>query len=255
MRQGSSASVTGWSSRRSRRHAATLDSPEAFEDQCAWLAVNTSKTAICALMRIAWRTVGRICERVSDEPKGKVDRFAGLQRLGFDEISVRKGSAIPDGRGRPSHPAGSCGRTRVQPTFRLASRLRLGGGQCMGACGTVRHFPVVTWGRGAQIHLGPPESQGSGGAVPRPLKGGFPRPKLDRAYVLRLRRITCRRRTLCPGGPRYRQRSAAALCLTRRRRRRRCSAKRADLAGAAVVKRDGKMSVDRHQKCRSVASV
>ena len=63
----------------------------AFEDQCAWLAVNTSKTAICALMRIAWRTVGRICERVSAEAKGKVDLFAGLQRLGFDEISVRKG--------------------------------------------------------------------------------------------------------------------------------------------------------------------
>jgi hypothetical protein len=32
--------------------------------------------------------------------------------------------------------------------------------------------------RGPQIHLGPPESQGSGGAVPRPPKGGFPRPKL-----------------------------------------------------------------------------
>jgi len=34
-------------------------------------------------------------------------------------------------------------------------------------------------GRGAQIHLGPPESRGSGGAVPRPTKGGFPRPKLE----------------------------------------------------------------------------
>jgi hypothetical protein len=32
--------------------------------------------------------------------------------------------------------------------------------------------------RGTQIHLGPPESQGSGGAVPRPIKDGSPRPKL-----------------------------------------------------------------------------
>ncbi len=63
----------------------------AFEDQVAWLAVNTSKTAICALVLIAWRTVGRICERVSSEAKEGRDLFAGLTRLGFDEISVRKG--------------------------------------------------------------------------------------------------------------------------------------------------------------------
>jgi transposase len=63
----------------------------AFEDQTAWLAVNTSKTAICLLMRIAWRTVGRICERVSTEAASKRDLFANLKRLGFDEISVRKG--------------------------------------------------------------------------------------------------------------------------------------------------------------------
>jgi transposase len=29
-----------------------------FEDQTAWLTVNTSKTAVSELMRIAWRTVG-----------------------------------------------------------------------------------------------------------------------------------------------------------------------------------------------------
>lgn len=62
-----------------------------FEDQVSWLAVNTSKTAICELMRISWRTVGRICERVmADQQRGR-DLFAGLARLGFDEISVRKG--------------------------------------------------------------------------------------------------------------------------------------------------------------------
>ena len=62
-----------------------------FDDQIAWLTVNTSKTAICVLMRIAWRTVGRICERVSAEAKQGRDLFAGLKALGFDEISIRKG--------------------------------------------------------------------------------------------------------------------------------------------------------------------
>jgi transposase len=62
-----------------------------FDDQAAWLAVNTSKTAICQLMRIAWRTVGRICERVSAEAKAGRDLFAGLTELGFDEIAIRKG--------------------------------------------------------------------------------------------------------------------------------------------------------------------
>jgi hypothetical protein len=38
-----------------------------------WLAVNTSKTAICQLMRIAWRSVGRICERVTAEAKAGRD--------------------------------------------------------------------------------------------------------------------------------------------------------------------------------------
>jgi transposase len=62
-----------------------------FDDQAAWLAVNTSKSAICQLMRIAWRTVGRVCERVTAEAKRGRDLFANLERLGFDEISVRKG--------------------------------------------------------------------------------------------------------------------------------------------------------------------
>jgi transposase len=62
-----------------------------FEDQVAWLAVNTSKTAVSELMRIAWRSVGWICQRVMIEQSAKRDLLAGLQRLGFDEISVRKG--------------------------------------------------------------------------------------------------------------------------------------------------------------------
>jgi transposase len=62
-----------------------------FDDTAAWLAVNTSKTAIRELLRIAWRTVGRICERVTAEAKASRDLFANLTKLGFDEISIRKG--------------------------------------------------------------------------------------------------------------------------------------------------------------------
>jgi hypothetical protein len=42
-------------------------------------------------MRIAWRTVGRICERVAVEAKAGRDLYANLTKLGFDEISIRKG--------------------------------------------------------------------------------------------------------------------------------------------------------------------
>ena len=63
----------------------------AFEDQAAWLAVNTSKSAVAELMRVAWRTVGAICERVCEEATGEVDLLDGLRRIGIDEISHRKG--------------------------------------------------------------------------------------------------------------------------------------------------------------------
>ena len=63
----------------------------AFEDQVAWLAVNTSKTAVAELMRIAWRTVGGICERVAAEARREVELLANLKRIGIDEISHRKG--------------------------------------------------------------------------------------------------------------------------------------------------------------------
>jgi transposase len=63
----------------------------AFEDQAAWLAVNASATAVALLMRTTWRTVGAICARVSDEARAQRDLFADLERIGVDEISVRRG--------------------------------------------------------------------------------------------------------------------------------------------------------------------
>lgn len=62
-----------------------------FDDQVAWLAVHTSRTAVGELMRIAWRTVGAICARVAADAEVAVDRLAGLKRIGIDEISYKKG--------------------------------------------------------------------------------------------------------------------------------------------------------------------
>lgn len=62
-----------------------------FEDQVAWLTVQASKTAVSQLMRIAWRTVGWICTRVTEEASRSRDLLAGLTRIGVDEISIRKG--------------------------------------------------------------------------------------------------------------------------------------------------------------------
>ena len=61
-----------------------------FEDQAAWLAVHTNRTAVGELMRVAWRTVGRIVEVVGEEARRRVDLLAGLRRIGIDEVSYRK---------------------------------------------------------------------------------------------------------------------------------------------------------------------
>ena len=63
----------------------------AFDDTVAWLAVACSKTAVCEFMRIAWRTVGAVVARVWADTEKTVDRFAGLRRIGIDEISYKRG--------------------------------------------------------------------------------------------------------------------------------------------------------------------
>jgi transposase len=61
-----------------------------FEDQVAWLACNTSKTAVAELQRVAWRSVGQILERVASEARRQVDLLDGLRRIGIDEIVERR---------------------------------------------------------------------------------------------------------------------------------------------------------------------
>lgn len=60
-----------------------------FDDLVAWLCTRMDKSAICRLVRVSWRTVGRVCERVVDAELDP-DRLDGLFRLGVDEISWRK---------------------------------------------------------------------------------------------------------------------------------------------------------------------
>ena len=71
------------------RHGAGFT--RAFEDTAAWLAVHTSRVAVAELLRVAWRTVGRILTRVAQEASQDIDRLEGLRRIGIDEISHRKG--------------------------------------------------------------------------------------------------------------------------------------------------------------------
>ena len=71
------------------RHAA--GHTYAFDEQVAWLATQCSKSAITELMRIAWRTVGAIITRVWADVEAVHDRFAGLRRIGIDEISYKRG--------------------------------------------------------------------------------------------------------------------------------------------------------------------
>ena len=63
----------------------------AFDDQVAWLVTHMSKSAVQALMRVAWRTVGAIAARVVADDRAARDPFDGLRRIGIDEISYRRG--------------------------------------------------------------------------------------------------------------------------------------------------------------------
>jgi transposase len=60
-----------------------------FECLVAWLATRTDKTAIKAMLRVDWDTVGRIVGRVCDDEldPGRLD---GLFDIGIDEVSWKR---------------------------------------------------------------------------------------------------------------------------------------------------------------------
>ena len=62
----------------------------AFEDLIAWLAVKTDRSALAELLRVAWRSVGKVLRRVLTDERKRVDVFANLERIGIDEISYKK---------------------------------------------------------------------------------------------------------------------------------------------------------------------
>ena len=60
-----------------------------FEAMIAWLVTRADKTTVSTFARIAWRTVGAICERVVAEQLDDT-RFESLVNIGVEEISWRK---------------------------------------------------------------------------------------------------------------------------------------------------------------------
>jgi transposase len=63
----------------------------AFEDTAAWLVCHATLSVVAMLLRVAWRSVADIVTRVVTDRTGRIDRLAGLRRIGIDEISYRKG--------------------------------------------------------------------------------------------------------------------------------------------------------------------
>lgn len=60
-----------------------------FEDHVGYLAQRSDKTAISAMMRVAWDTVGAIIQRVVAR-HGDSDILDGLTHIGVDELSYRR---------------------------------------------------------------------------------------------------------------------------------------------------------------------
>lgn len=62
----------------------------AFDQLVASLAQQMAATPLARLLRLSWRTVGRICARVVRAQLGS-SRLRGLRRIGVDEVSYRRG--------------------------------------------------------------------------------------------------------------------------------------------------------------------
>lgn len=71
------------------RHASRFTT--AFEDTVAWLSARAAASTVAQLLRVTWRAVTGIVERVIAEAAGRTDRLAGLRRIGIDEVAYRKG--------------------------------------------------------------------------------------------------------------------------------------------------------------------
>jgi transposase len=139
----------------------------AFDDQVAWLVTHTSKTAVVELMRVAWRTVGAIAARVVADARALADPLDGLERIGIDEISYRRGHkylmvVVDHDTGRLVWAAAGHDRATLQEFFDLlgpqrAAKIRLisaDAAEWIGECATTNctnavlcldPFHIVRW--------------------------------------------------------------------------------------------------------------
>ena len=63
----------------------------AFEEHAAWLCAQMPWTKAAKLLRVTWRTLQSIVERVVSGLRGGKDRLEGVRRIGIDEKAWRKG--------------------------------------------------------------------------------------------------------------------------------------------------------------------
>lgn len=61
-----------------------------FEELVAWLAQRCDKTTIATMLRISWRTVGALIERVVARRRAPID-WSNVHAIAVDELSYRKG--------------------------------------------------------------------------------------------------------------------------------------------------------------------
>jgi transposase len=73
------------------RHGAGFT--RALEDTAAWLVVHTSRVAVAELLRVAWRTVGRMLTRVAAETGQDIDRLEGCAASAAMSSPTARGTA------------------------------------------------------------------------------------------------------------------------------------------------------------------
>lgn len=83
----------------------------AFEDQVAWQAQRSDQTTITRLLRVSWRSVGKIIERWTARHR-QADALAGIVRAGVDDkgLATRPPLREPGRRPRPRRARGLDGR-------------------------------------------------------------------------------------------------------------------------------------------------
>jgi transposase len=104
-----------------------------FEEHAAWLAAQAAWTKAAAELRVSWDALANIVTRVAAGAAARLDRLAGLRRIGIDEKSWGKGeckylkrwarssiSSATSGRScsRTCLPTGPSGSTRWSATGR-----------------------------------------------------------------------------------------------------------------------------------------